>query len=1008
MLNNQEVCNFLNNALNSVLNTESYKFNIYSEMGDSKDDKSIQGVLTCQAPQLMPVKDVVVGHYVYNIELSVPSSKTNKNLIIVEKQLNEVAKKWNGAEVDFEQGKGTLQFTLTNTGSFDTKSLVGGFIPLKFTLSVTYTEDVVTSVSKHWLLDGVEIPYLSEDVMLEKDGITKSVQGKNYKETLLVGQTKFYHFRIPYKKGVATTLQKDILKGDLEKTYQLEFYDGVSFTKDDPFKARVSIYRNANTGSQKPKESVFDIIFSDVDDGESTTYYELGLFDDEFDAQNENTRWFPSQATQQTYYDKKINNGAVYERIPTPNLDTLTLTNQIYRNNSGYELFNLTNKNKAVIRVVSEEGNKYFYYDVLNATIGANNQVIYDLQLDSLQTYYFNENIVFDGTMVQSAHLNRWVKNDDGSFSFNGKITSDLFEREKIKSVAQRLVGREKMRIVSENTANNELVDWINENVMCWCYLGVNASKIDDNSQTVEVLKYNVLDSSGTSKEISLEATSIKTNSQWANGETIFYPNATLCFPVLKDKTIFINKTYTDEDEVKTSGMSMVDSWGYLGFLDLNKQASYIYSVKLSIKPPFDLKNKTGIYSTNSSSFGVLDFNGGYENEDIISTDFGFNVIRTFKDSNGVFHGLIYINEDYTSPVKLKTYGINLPKTTFGQNEIANVNKNEKLNPKLNSEDYKSLRLTIAGSMQDFPIQKLNTESPVFDYIEMLTLDASKMLIRPYSDDDELVYNTAYSTSFNGFIVSSDNSLPIANTQLANYLANNKNAYVSFKNQQELTDNIAQLNYDTTIKNANISAITSVVTGVISAKAEGGAKGAAQGLGSIIDATSSRLQTENTANAAIKINNMQLAYNQTQFDLTIDNMRNAPATLQNANGSAIFTMGVDDFGVYAELYEGLPKELKVVDDLMFRDGYTYNQLSNLKNFDKIRARFNYVKAVIGTITGVPLSNTARNDIRNRFISGVRFWNAKDDGEFVVDYTKENYEQWINTNYSSFEDWLENQ
>lgn len=1006
MLNNQEVCNFLNDALNSVLNTESYKFNIYSEIGDSKDDKSIQGVLTCQAPQLMPVKDVVVGHYVYNIELSVPSSKTNKNLIIVEKQLNEVAKKWNGSEVDFEHGKGTLQFTLTNTGSFDTKSLVGGFIPLKFTLSVTYTEDVVTSVSKHWLLDDVEIPYLSENVMVEKDGVTKPVQGKNYKETLLVGQTKFYHFRIPYKKGVATTLQKDILKGDLEKTYKLEFYDGVSFTIDKPFKTTVNIYRNANASSEKPKESVLDIVFSDADDGESQTYYELGLFDDEFDAQNENTRWFESQAIQQTYYDNKVGNGAVYEKILTPNLDTLSLTNQIYRNNSGYELFNLTNKNKAVIRVTSGEEKRYFYYDVINSTIGANNQVIYDLQLDSLQTYYFNENIVFDGTMVQNAHLNRWIKNDDDSFSFNGKITSDLFEREKIKAVAQRLTQREKMKIVCENESNKNLVDWINENVVCWCYIGVNASTIDNTTSTTVAAKYNVATSSGEVAEINLDPTEIfLSEGGTSNSSVIRYSNSILCFPIMKG-------LQTLQVKLDTGKYCIIDDSGYLGFLDMNKNFSYVYSVKLSIKPPFDLENDDIDYVEETTPYAGISLKGYFNENKIIygnksGTFIATNILSSNGATVGTLSGLIVFTKDYTTPVRLKS-DVTMPKATFTIDEIKSSTRNPSLNPKLNAEDYKSLRITTSGSMQDFPIQKLNTEEPVFDYIEMITLDTAKMLIRPYSDDEDAIYNPAYSSSFNGFLVSNDNSLPIANTQLASYLANNKNAYLSFQNQQELTDNIAQLNYDTTMKNASISAISSVVSGVVGGLSKGGIDGAMSGLGSIASTATNFITTQNTANTNIKINNMQLAYNQTQFDLTIDNMRNAPATLQNANGSAIFAAGVDEFGVYAELYEALPKELKVVNDLMFRDGYAFNQLSNLKDFDNIRVGFNYVKAVIGSIKGYPLSNTVRNDLRNRFIAGVRFWNMSGDGEFRIDYTKENYEKWIDTNYSSFEEWLENQ
>ena len=194
MLRNQEICNFLNDNLSG-----EHTFKIFSEIGRSKDDGAIHGVLTRNSPQMTPLSDVIVNDYNFTIELSIPAQLGNKYLESVEKTISDFAKEWNGKEYAFEDGKGTLHFNLTSTGNFNTSSRVGNQVPLVFGLTIVYTEDVVTSLNKHWLLDGVEIPFISEDVMLEKEGITKPIQGKQYKETLLTGQTKFYHFRMYFK-----------------------------------------------------------------------------------------------------------------------------------------------------------------------------------------------------------------------------------------------------------------------------------------------------------------------------------------------------------------------------------------------------------------------------------------------------------------------------------------------------------------------------------------------------------------------------------------------------------------------------------------------------------------------------------------------------------------------------------------------------------------------------------------------------------------------------------------
>ena len=105
--------------------------------------------------------------------------------------------------------------------------------------------------------------------------------------------------------------------------------------------------------------------------------------------------------------------------------------------------------------------------------------------------------------------------------------------------------------------------------------------------------------------------------------------------------------------------------------------------------------------------------------------------------------------------------------------------------------------------------------------------------------------------------------------------------------------------------------------------------------------------------------------------MTIDNMKNAPDQLKNANGNVIFNMFATDLGLYVEKYSALDGDLKTANDFMNLYGFTFNSIANIKDYVHIRKYHNYVKAQLQGITG-NISNTARDDLRQRFAQGVGF------------------------------------
>ena len=318
---------------------------------------------------------------------------------------------------------------------------------------------------------------------------------------------------------------------------------------------------------------------------------------------------------------------------------------------------------------------------------------------------------------------------------------------------------------------------------------------------------------------------------------------------------------------------------------------------------------------------------------------------------------MFVIHNDYNTPVVFKA-DIDMPRLNFGKNEIINQLKNKNFNPKINSEDYKSLTLTFAGSRFELPINKINTETPMFEYFELFTPTVTKGLLRFKSTNNDNVFNESYSNSFNGFSFTNDLSIAFSQNQYESYIANNKNAYLSFQNQQnytmaKYTQNSVNTMLDMVLNPSNMISEARQITN---------------------DAVST---------------GMQIAYNETQFNLSIDNMKSAPENLQNLNGSALMTHLVSEFGIYAEIYEGLETELEMANDIMFRDGYNYNRFDDFKSQLNIRHNFNYVKAIIGSLSGVPMSEESRKDFKQRVASGLRFWYMKNQP--TIDYTKENYE-----------------
>ena len=120
----------------------------------------------------------------------------------------------------------------------------------------------------------------------------------------------------------------------------------------------------------------------------------------------------------------------------------------------------------------------------------------------------------------------------------------------------------------------------------------------------------------------------------------------------------------------------------------------------------------------------------------------------------------------------------------------------------------------------------------------------------------------------------------------------------------------------------------------------------------------------------------------------MNNMKNAPDTLSNANGNAILNTTIADIMPYYEIFVALDNELKIANDISYDNGYVYNRYAKVKDFANTRKYFNYISATITNVIG-DVSNEIKNLYRQILANGIKLWHTD-----TINFDKENYEIWL--------------
>ena len=968
MLNPQLIANYLQEQLNNYGQESKYTFVIYAEVGKPQNSSAISGIVkSADTPSLSPIQNYTEVKYSFRVELIVPAAGANAHYIAINNIVGQMIEAQNGTSALFGDGTGIVTFSATKPEKYDIAYGAGSVAPIEFMVYVLYTGQLstVTSGDKVWKFDNIVIPYLSESVTVETEGVTRKIFSEQYSKTLKTGQTRYYNFEVPQTSQIGAIFQALILNNNVtvDPVHTLTYTDNITYTSENPFVTKVVLYRSGNVKTVKPSVSTLTITFTDADDPQNAVYpmYYIGLIDFPYDMNGEDTMYFTSQTAQQSYFADALSNGAEYDRIAAPNLNSIDITRQIYPNTRNYSMLELAKKNYAVIQY-AESGEaipQYLYYFITDCQIGAGGQIMFDLHLDTVQTYFFDPTVSFADCLIERAHLNRFqtVEGQPDYVQFVTDPATKIYNAEDALNYPKRLTKRTKIGLAP--TGNQAADEWLAENVLYWVYLYIDPTQ-----------KYNIIsisDLTATSYSIAAPVSYDTMNIYGAAG--------CICYPVYSntENTNVINCVFETYNSITIGGYSGLisnegASWAEIEFKEKNNDAAYYYNKKISIISPFNSSWADSMHVvdgnliiTMKNSNSAVTF---YYAEDTtvafaVSTS---NVSSEINGKLGVFTKLHQTEPNIPTLTYSLPYNDNILisdiKTATGTDRLA-------LNPKLNSENFRELIITASsGDTFTYDIQKLQQNQISFLYTEPLQPEITKyyMRVNPCG-----LYEQGTQSNYTGLVGSTDTSIAYTIDNYAQFLANNKNFWM--QSNMKIVAGVTKSVYN---------AFSGIGTSAASGAKTGGASGA------IVGAATGAISAQNTlVNTAIDTTVSLLDRN-----MTIDNLRSAPEQMKNANGNVIFNAVVTNLGLYVEEFTALDGDLQSAFDFMNLFGFAVNSIGDIKDYVNIRKYHNYIKAQLQAITGA-MSNTARNDLRQRFANGIRFWNIE-----TPDYTQENYENWL--------------
>lgn len=346
--------------------------------------------------------------------------------------------------------------------------------------------------------------------------------------------------------------------------------------------------------------------------------------------------------------------------------------------------------------------------------------------------------------------------------------------------------------------------------------------------------------------------------------------------------------------------------------------------------------------------------------------------VETTNDARIVFNlnisdsGTSIKVSDFAFPEFVSKLDIYLVQTSHA---IVGDNKKTRYNPKLYSSEFYSLRLgTEHGGHFDYDVQKLNTQQITATLSEPIVPDITRSYFRITSLSNG-IYNEQEDENLVGLVDSVDTTMPLNTNSYQKMLAENKNYYA----QQTLG-----------YIQSGFGALSGIATGAAAGALGGSAllPGVGTAAGAILGAGTGLLNSIGTFFGIANSINQD------------DTEKQRSAMCKNANGNVFLNVAYTTPGKYFEEYDIMQADKTKINDYMFMYGFKCGLIDSIANHIHTRKYFNYIKAEIEDIQGVSVSNMIRENFKQRFSNGIRFWNYATFATNGVQYEKENYELWL--------------
>lgn len=651
--------------------------------------------------------------------------------------------------------------------------------------------------------------------------------------------------------------------------------------------------------------------------------YRYALTYVDYDDNNKDVIYFKTDNDKELYFNLSSlfdNNNKKYFNFEKRDLIDIKIVIDNTENNAINEEYGI---NYLIIK--EENTNFYYYYFINKITYDNYNKVIILAHLDIFTTY-FNK-FVFEGTITR--HTAREFTNDGADIVYDTREYTHVFAVDDTYKGKKFLQADKTLHPHVYTYLDTSILDtWLEENVEAWQYIYVD---------TAHQYKYD--------------------NTPYRNADEFMSDGVisgygVLAMPIYKNNgtnnIIFVRfRDVSDVDNPHTYNIGIRDN-ALDYFRNANNDNEYIYSSKISKQPPFTpIISNSDIYNfrctITDSGHLIMDF-GDVNSVDLSPLLQSFTrVFITHAIDSYSYTAMIemsfqtkrYYNNNVSSLVS------NYIKTRFSKAEYLNWPRDYYKQPNATSLKNIELKITYNGQEYSTSPSKIDTSNAIIEMLEIINADISKTYVR-WKPTGYYAFTNANNKTLTGGTFSDDTSISLANTKLAEVLANSKNFFL----QKRV--NIGA--------NASLSLFNNYVNG------------------DLLGFTNSLAKEQ---------------LSEVNYGYDVDNIENAPSHLDKASGSSLFNLLTKDYGLHLEIWMLTMEDLDNISTYYAKYGVSTTLIGTQYDFLEKHKYYDYVEMDVFYIhdSTLKIPYVVKNEFIKKLKRGVRFWY-----ENLYNYSSYNYER----------------